>query len=143
MNDLSEGTTSLTSLVTKRLSPSDHSSTEDECDSYGRRKSKGRTKRRRLHATEITRTAEVRFSSRSAGKVTNYNEEESDNFSDEDEAYDYSTTVQTAYEAEVPAIELILDYRPKSDASMLPQSLLKYLCVHEKNRSKRFASNQE
>ena len=124
------------------MSPSDHSSTEGECDSYGRRKSKGRTKRRRLHVTEVARTAEVRFSSRSAGKVTNYNEEESDNFSDEVEAYDY-TAVQTAYEAEVPTIDLILDYRLKSDASMLPRSPPKYLCVDEENRSNRVVSNQE
>ena len=110
----------------KRPSPSEQDSSDDDSDNYGVKKSKGRTKRRRIHAGDTARTAEVRFSSRSAGKVTNYNEDESDNFSEEVEEYDNSTAAQTAYEAEVAAIDLILDYRLKDDAGIPPPSIYLY-----------------
>lgn len=123
--------------VTKRLSPSEQEGSEDDSDNYGRRKTKSRTKRRRLHVSDVSRTAEVRFSSRSAGKVTNYNEDESDGFSDEVEEYDYSTAVQTPYEPEVAGIDIIMDYRLKEDAGGPTQYHIcrSLCCANKENRS--------
>ncbi|KAI5808830.1 SNF2 family N-terminal domain-containing protein, partial [Peziza echinospora] len=102
--------------ASKRPSPSEQESSDEDSDMYGARRGKARTKRRRIRTSELPQAAEVRFSSRRAGKVTNYNEDESEEFSEEVEDYDYSTAVPAAYETDIAGIDLILDYKPKDDA---------------------------
>ncbi|KAF2637079.1 hypothetical protein P280DRAFT_492703 [Massarina eburnea CBS 473.64] len=61
--------------------------------------------------------AEVRFSARRTKQVTNYNEDESDQFeaSDDDMTPNYwATTVEETG----PAIDRVLDYRPKDDSEL-------------------------
>ena len=66
--------------------------------------------------------AEVRFSSRRTKQVTNYNEEEEDQFEEEidDDAIPnyYSTTVEDAG----PGIDKVVDYRLKEGLGMFSQS---------------------
>ena len=63
--------------------------------------------------------AEVRFSSRRTKQVTNYNEDEEDQFEediDDDELPDYYSTV---VEDTGPVIDKVVDYRLKESLSML------------------------
>lgn len=91
-----------------------NSTDEDESeDEYGVRPShKSRKKRRRVAATtNDTPPAEVRFSTRRAGRVTNYNEDDEDDFEEEDATpgYEYLEPEPDAG----PGIDLILDHRPR------------------------------
>ncbi|KAH8148692.1 uncharacterized protein LAJ45_07403 [Morchella importuna] len=90
-----------------------NSTDEDESeDEYGVRPShKSRKKRRRVAATtNDTPPAEVRFSTRRAGRVTNYNEDDEDDFEeDATPGYEYLEPEPDAG----PGIDLILDHRPR------------------------------
>lgn len=88
---------------------------ESECE-YGARPShKSRKKRRRVTASNDTPPAEVRFSTRRAGKVTNYNEDDEDDFEEDDitPAYDYQEP-----EPDIGGIDLVLDHRPRESVGM-------------------------
>ena len=77
--------------------------------------------------------------------MTNYNEDESDGFSEEVEDYSYSTTVPAAYETDIAGIDLILDYKPKDDAGALKifNSLFISVTVLTCNRYQRTISVEE
>lgn len=92
---------------------SDDDESEDE---YGARPShKSRKKRRRVTTTNDTPPAEVRFSTRRAGRVTNYNEDDEDDFEEVDisPVYDYQEP-----EPDVGGIDLVLDHRPREGVGM-------------------------
>ena len=60
--------------------------------------------------------AELRFSTRRAAKVSTYNEDESDDF--EEEALDLTPNYwANTYDESVPAIDAILNHRPREDIS--------------------------
>lgn len=107
------------SLASKLPSPvPDYNTSGDEEseDEYGARSShKSRKKRRRVTAISDTPPAEVRFSTRRAGKVTNYNEDDEDDFEEEDvtPAYDYQEP-----EPDIGGIDLVLDHRPREGVGM-------------------------
>lgn len=97
--------------------PNYNTSDDDESeDEYGARPShKPRKKRRRVTVTNDTPPAEVRFSTRRAGKVTNYNEDDEDDFEEEGitPAYDYQDP-----EPDIGGIDLVLDHRPRDGVGM-------------------------
>lgn len=88
------------------------STDEDESeDEYGaKRRTKSQKKRRRV-AVEHDEPAEVRFSTRKAAKVTNYNEDDDDFEMDSDDA-DAPPYVYEEEEA-ISGIDLVLDHRLK------------------------------
>lgn len=68
-----------------------------------------------MTAANDTPPAEVRFSTRRAGKVTNYNEDDEDDFEEESitPAYDYQEL-----EPDIGGIDLVLDHRPREGVGM-------------------------
>lgn len=111
--------TDVRSLASKLPSPVPDYNTSDDDESedeYGVRPShKSRKKRRRVTTANGTPPAEVRFSTRRAGKVTNYNEDDEDDFEEEDitPTYDYQEP-----EPDVGGIDLVLDHRPREGVGM-------------------------
>ncbi|KAG0639820.1 chromodomain-helicase DNA-binding protein [Tuber brumale] len=85
---------------------------DDDEDDYGVRKaSKSRGKRRRVVVSDAPSADGLRFSTRKAAKITNYNEDGDDDFEEEDDG-------AIAYEcadlgADVGGIDSILDHRPR------------------------------
>jgi hypothetical protein len=104
-------------IASKRASPVtvSYSSDEDSGFEYGnKRKAKSKSKRRK--AIDFSEPAEVRFSTRRAAKVANYNEDD-DDFEEEDEEDSHGGYVyQQEEEVPVVGIDVVLDYRPKEGA---------------------------
>lgn len=104
-------------------SPTD---TDNESDAYGGRRAKlTKKQRRRFLETGDSMApshAEVRFSTRQAAKVSNYNEDEDDDMFDED--VDDLTPNNWVYEQEdnTPAIDIVLNHRLKADVTTPTQS---------------------
>jgi len=98
------------------------SNSEDDSDAYGGRRAKTTKKqRRRLQQSAESLTpihAEVRFSTRRAAKVSNYNEDEDDDMFDEDDP-DILTPSYWAngQEDNSPAIDIVLNHRLKPGIS--------------------------
>ena len=98
-----------------------HSDSESDVYGASRRKKTNRKHRRNLlHAASDSGPthAEIRFSTRKAAKVSNYNEDDSDDFEDDDQdmlAPNYYVTVPL--EEDVAGIDAILNHRPREDIS--------------------------
>lgn len=115
-------------VASKRPTPTVYQSAGSESDSDGyvnaRKNIPSKAQKRRqmlIAAGELPpSTAEVRFSSRSRPQVVNYNEEEEDDFEDDDDEktpdYGYVETVEDTG----PAIDKVLDHRPKEGVGKLP-----------------------
>ncbi|GAB7350951.1 hypothetical protein MBLNU459_g1457t1 [Dothideomycetes sp. NU459] len=91
------------------------SGTDSDSDTYGGARGRDFAKkhRRRLQATSGAGTpalADVRFSTRRAAKIANYNEEDGDSFS-EDASENLTPNYWGAAEDETPAIDVILNHR--------------------------------
>ena len=101
------------------------SDSESEEDAYGRSRHRTLTtkksQQRRLlqPATEPVNThGEVRFSTRKAAKVSNYNEDDEDPFDDEENILTPGYWI-TAPEEDTPAIDVVLNHRLREDRSRL------------------------
>ena len=118
----------------KRLRPTSRQSSkqptpldewDDDSDTYGGSKSKSSKKARRRalqNGDNLTPAhAEVRFSTRRAGKVSNYNEEDDDMF---DEDVDIMTPNYWVGEEEDtrPAIDVVLNHRLRPNVTSSPPS---------------------
>ena len=99
---------------------------DSESDIYGTSRRKANNKRHRrqqLPASSDSGPAhgELRFSTRKAAKVSNYNEDDSDEFEE-----DMQTEVYwpPAVDADVPAIDAVLNHRLRNDISRLSTLVL-------------------
>lgn len=91
------------------------SNSDSDSDTYGGARGRDFAKkhRRRLQGASSRGTpglAEVRFSTRRAAKVANYNEEDGDSF-DEDESENLTPNYWANTEDDTPAIDIILNHR--------------------------------
>ena len=98
------------------------SESESESDIYGGARNRGVSKkqRRRLlqSAAGLAPThAEVRFSTRKAAKVSNYNEDDGDMFSEDETDMLTTNYWATGADENVPAIDAVLNHRLKDDIS--------------------------
>ncbi|KAK4902046.1 ATP-dependent DNA helicase Hrp3 [Elasticomyces elasticus] len=102
------------------VQPSSQNSDDSDPDTYGGERGKAfRKKQRRLLHTaasgrETPNMGEVRFSSRRAGKITTYNEDDGHNFSEEET--EETPAYYTTYEDEGPAVDVVLNHRLKEGA---------------------------
>ena len=112
--------------------PESPTDTESDVDAYGSSRRKGpngKKAQRRLVQTapnQVPAHAEVRFSTRNAAKVSNYNEDDDDEMFQEEE----DTTPNywaSAADVEVPAIDAVLNHRLREDTSK--QSFLVHLSL--------------
>ncbi|KAF2765047.1 hypothetical protein EJ03DRAFT_280835 [Teratosphaeria nubilosa] len=99
--------------------PSSPDRDTEEDDTYGGQR--GRTfakKQRQLMASGrgTPQLSEVRFSTRRAAKVTNYNEDDNLGLSDEDEDTEMTPAYHYVQEDEGPAIDIVLNHRLKDGA---------------------------
>ena len=101
-------------------SPPSLNESDSESDVYGtsRRKKAGKKQRRAPSNGSDSGPAhgEVRFSTRNAARVSNYNEDDSDDFEDEEDTMMQSYWPSTI-EEDVPAIDAILNHRLREDVS--------------------------
>lgn len=101
-------------------SPSD---SESESDIYGgaRNRAVSKRQRRRLLQSAAGLTppthGEVRFSTRKAAKVSNYNEDNDDMFSEDETDMMTPNYWAAGAEENVPAIDAVLNHRLKDDLS--------------------------
>ena len=101
---------------TPRVEMTPNSETDSD-DVYVSRKRDLPSKKQKLHRAKVAAgflppsQAEVRFSSRSTAKVTNYNED-ADGFDSEEEVDGFTPDYYLADEAPQPAVGQVLDYRP-------------------------------
>ena len=110
-------------IVSKQHTPSGQSlsDSESDIDAYGgsRRAFAAKKQQRRSAqpAQDVTPAhGEVRFSTRKAAKVSNYNEDDDDMFDDEADMVPQSYWTTTA-EDNVPAIDAVLNHRLREDTS--------------------------
>lgn len=103
------------------MTSSSAAESDSESDIYGSSRRKTINKKHRqqqLQASSDSGPAhgELRFSTRKAAKVSNYNEDDSDDFEE-----DMQTEVywQTTADANVPAIDAVLNHRLRDDISKL------------------------
>ena len=103
------------------------SESDSDSDVYGtaRRRTGGRKQRR--HQTQEASDsgpthAELRFSTRKSAKVSNYNEDDDDNFEEEDTDMLTPNHWVTIAEDNTPAIDAILNHRLKEGTSRSPDS---------------------
>ncbi|KAI9797596.1 MAG: hypothetical protein M1833_005379 [Piccolia ochrophora] len=95
------------------------SSSESDSDAYGNRRRRNVLKQKRRRPQNdssdnlLPAHAEVRFSTRRAGKVTNYNEDDNSPFSEEDSEMLTPNYWPTGVEENVAAIDAVLKYRVK------------------------------
>ena len=98
------------------LSPSD-----SESDAYGGRRGKltKKQKHRFLHSANLTPShAEVRFSTRRAAKVSNYNEDDDDEmFLEDEDPNNLTPNYWVGEEDNSPAIDVILNHRLRADVT--------------------------
>jgi chromodomain-helicase-DNA-binding protein 1 len=96
------------------------SSSQSESDDYGvRNRGHGKKKRRRPqegHDSLIPSHAEVRFSTRRAGKVATYNEDDDDIFEEEADMLTPNYWVSGDAEDLSPGIDVVLNHRLKDGA---------------------------
>lgn len=91
---------------------------ESDSDAYGGRRGKltKKQKHRFLSANHLAPThAEVRFSTRRAGKVSTYNEDEDDDMFDEDDPDQLTPAYWMEEEDNTPAIDVVLNHRLRAD----------------------------
>ncbi|KAK2767760.1 hypothetical protein FQN54_003919 [Arachnomyces sp. PD_36] len=105
----------------KRPSRSAASSDEEsEDDEYGGAKARaGKAKRRRLMQSGSSVEplhGEIRFSTRRAARVSNYNEDEGDDDIFEDDSAQYQAEYYAQPDENIPAIDSVLNHRLKADA---------------------------
>ncbi|KAF7719371.1 Helicase-like protein [Penicillium ucsense] len=100
---------------TSRSSPNSSSETEsDEYGGKGARASKARRRRLKQAASTEPSYAEVRFSTRNASKVSNYNEDEDDEIFEEDpDSLVENYWTQSYVEDTRPAVDVVLNHRLK------------------------------
>ncbi|KAJ5489309.1 Chromodomain helicase hrp3 [Penicillium diatomitis] len=100
---------------TSRSSPNSSSETEsDEYGGKGARASKARRRRLKQAASTEPSYAEVRFSTRNASKVSNYNEDEDDEIFEEDpDSLVDNYWTQSYVEDTRPAVDVVLNHRLK------------------------------
>ena len=94
----------------------------DDSDQYGGAKHKLTKKQKRRFLQSATSQTpshlEVRFSTRRAGKVNNYNEDEEDDMFDQDESEMLTPNYWPAgQEDSTPAIDIVLNHRLKADVT--------------------------
>lgn len=100
--------------------PSSAPSESEEDDTYGGQKGRAFAKKQRRALQSATsgrgtpNMSEVRFSTRRAAKVTNYNDD--DNFGISDEEEETTPSYYYTYEDEGPAIDSVLNFRLKEGA---------------------------
>ena len=112
-------------VVSKQHTPSAQSlsDSESDIDAYGGSRrafaAKKQQQRRLLQPKrEITPAhGEVRFSTRRAAKVSNYNEEDDDDMFDDEADMVEQTNWPTAPEEDLPAIDAVLNHRLREDTS--------------------------
>ena len=96
-------------------------SSDSEADEYGGDRKKHSKKRRRLMQSNdhlAPSHAEVRFSTRRANKVSNYNEDQDDDMFDEEEGDEMTPNYwSTEQDYSIPAIDMVLDHRLKEGVS--------------------------
>ena len=97
-------------------SPSDNDS---ESDAYGGRRAKLTKKQRQrfLSAGSTPLHDNVRFSTRRAGKVSTYNEDEDDGIFDEDDPDQLTPAYYAEVEDNSPAIDIVLNHRLRADVT--------------------------
>ena len=95
------------------------SNQDNDSDAYGGRRAKmSKKQRRRLLQSAESLTpqhAEIRFSTRRAAKVSNYNEDEDDDMFEEDDENMTPNYYVNGQEDTGPAIDLVLNHRLKAD----------------------------
>ncbi|KAK4508468.1 hypothetical protein PRZ48_002207 [Zasmidium cellare] len=103
--------------------PASHSGSEsEEDDTYGGQRGRTFAKKHRQKMQAIAsgggtpQLSEVRFSTRRAAKVTNYNEEEDLGLSDEEDTENMTPNYWTYTEEETAAIDQVLNHRLKEGA---------------------------
>jgi chromodomain-helicase-DNA-binding protein 1 len=111
-----------TSHSSQRPTPDiDLPSDSDEADAYGGRRAKLTKKQRRRFLESgdhlAPSHAEVRFSTRRAGKVSNYNEDDDDAMFQEDDSEMTPNYWATEQEDNRPAIDTVLNHRLKADVT--------------------------
>lgn len=119
------------SAVSNQPTPASLSSDSDsESDVYIGARRNALTKKQRRHQHQVANGlappshAEVRFSTRRAAKITNYNEDEEDDDQDDLEM----TPSYWAAEAEddTPAIDIVLDHRVKANSDLEDPDITKH-----------------
>lgn len=119
-------------LVSKQPTPSGQSLTESESepDAYGgsRRRLQSKKHRRVLQSAHRPSSShgEVRFSTRKAAKVSTYNEDDDDIFSDEQDLLTPGYW-PAGPEENLPAIDVVLDHRLREDTSKYTHS--NFVCL--------------
>ncbi len=97
-------------------------SDSDEADAYGGRRAKLTKKQRRRFLESSSNLApshaEVRFSTRRAGKVSNYNEDDDDAIFQEDDS-EMTPNYWATEEDNRPAIYIVLNHRLKADVTTM------------------------
>ncbi|KAL4782970.1 SNF2 family N-terminal domain-containing protein [Aspergillus varians] len=109
----------LSSKAPSRSATQSTYSDESGSDEYGGGRARAsKAKRRRMlqaSANNVPSHAEVRFSTRNAARVSNYNEEDDDDSMFEDGAEDLTPNYWVnAVEDDRPAIDVVLNHRPKA-----------------------------
>lgn len=96
---------------------------DDSSDEYGVSASTRRRAKRRSSSDSLPTAAEIRFSTRRAARVTNYNEDDADL----EEEEDAEAVAMYGYQEEGPEVEsvdLVLAHRPKEGIESGPKILL-------------------
>lgn len=118
-------------IVSNQPTPASLTSDSDsDSDVYVGARRNALTKKQRRHQHQVANGlappshAEVRFSTRRAAKITNYNEEE-----EEDEEADLEMTPNywlAEAEDDTPAIDVVLDHRIKADSDLEDPDITKH-----------------
>ena len=108
----------LSSKAPSRSATQSAFSDDSDSDEYGGSRARAsKAKRRRLlqaSANNVPSHAEVRFSTRNAARVSNYNEDDDDDSMFEDDVEDLTPNYwANAVEDDRPAIDIVLNHRPK------------------------------
>lgn len=82
-------------------------------DDYGVKRTKTKRRRRRLVHDSPGPAAEVRFSTRKAARVTNYNEDDDDDFEEPIAQPGEAGYVYQEEEPDIGGIDVVLDHRPR------------------------------
>ncbi|KAL2836000.1 SNF2 family N-terminal domain-containing protein [Aspergillus pseudoustus] len=111
----------LSSKAPSRSATQSTYSDESDSDEYGGSRARAsKAKRRRLlqaSANNVPSHAEVRFSTRNAARVSNYNEDDDDSIFEDDPDELTPNYWVTAVEDDRPAVDIVLNHRPKADVN--------------------------
>ena len=114
----------------KQPTPIVESPTDSDSDAYGGRRGKLTKKQKRRFLESggnlAPPHAEVRFSTRRAGRVSNYNEDEDDDIFDEAESEMTPNYYYTTEQDNTPAIDIVLNHRLKADVTISSQKKEEY-----------------